>query len=223
MNMFDVNLIEFQELNAVTGDDGRFYTTPEGKVYPSVTTVLGKTKDQTHLQEWRDRLGEEAAARESKRTADRGTALHLLCEKLVLNQPYDLRKEMPVPVQLFTQLRPILIENVNNIMGVESPLYSDYLGVAGRVDLIAKFRGRNSIIDYKSSNKVKQRDWIEDYFIQTSMYSVMFEERTGIPIPQLVILIGTEESTKASIFIEKRDDWINKAIDRIDAYKKSLP
>ncbi len=221
--MFDVNLIEFQELTAETGENGRFYTTPEGNVYPSVTTVLGKTKDQTHLQEWRDRLGEEAAARESKRTADRGTALHLLCEKLVLNQPYDLRKEMPVPVQLFCQLRPILLENVNDIMGVESPLYSDYLGVAGRVDLIANFRGRNSIIDYKSSNKVKQREWIEDYFIQTSMYSVMFEERTGTPISQLVILIGNEESTKPSIFIEKRDTWINKAIDRIHSYKKSLP
>lgn len=220
--MFDHELIEFQELESVTTDDGRFYTTPEGKVYPSVTTVLGKTKDQSHLQEWKDRIGEEAAAYESKRAADRGTALHLLCEKLVLNQPIDLRKELPVPVQLFVQLRPIIQENVNNIMGVEAPLYSDYLGVAGRCDLIAKFQGKNSIIDYKSSNNVKQRDWIEDYFIQTSMYAVMFEERTGIPIPQLVIMIGNERSPKPSVFIEKRNDWINRGIDRIQQYKNSL-
>lgn len=217
--MFELNLIDFIELESETREDGRFYTTPDGKVLPSVTTVLGKTKDQTHLQQWRERLGEEAAARESKRTADRGTALHLLCEKLILNQPYDLRREMPVPVQLFTQLRPILQKNVNNIMAVEAPLYSEYLGVAGRVDLVAKFQGKTSIIDYKSSNKVKKREWIEDYFIQTSMYAVMFEERTGIPVPQLVILIGNEESTMGSVFIEKRDDWIGKAQERIEKYR----
>lgn len=220
--MFELNLIDFKELESETREDGRFYTTPDGKVLPSVTTVLGATKDQSHLQKWRERLGEEAAARESKRTADRGTALHLLCEKLILNQPYDLRKEMPVPVQLFSQLRPILQENVNNIMAVEAPLYSNYLGIAGRVDLVAEYQGKTSIIDYKSSNKVKQRDWIEDYFLQTSIYAVMFEELTGIPVPQLVILIGNEESTKGSIFIEKRNDWIYKAIDRIDQYKNSL-
>lgn len=220
--MFKLNLIDFTELESETREDGRFYTTPQGIVYPSVTTVLGATKDQSHLQAWRERLGEEAAARESKRTADRGTALHLLCEKLVLNQPYDLRKEMPVPVQLFSQLRPIIQENVNNIRGVESPLYSNFLGIAGRVDLVADWQGKASIIDYKSSNKVKRRDWIEDYFLQTSIYAVMFEELTGIPVPQLVILIGTEESTKPSVFVEKRDDWIYKAMDRINLYKKSL-
>lgn len=220
--MFKLNLIEITELESETREDGRFYTTPEGNVYPSVTTVLGATKDQSHLQKWKERLGEEAAARESKRTADRGTALHLLCEKLVLNQPYDLRREMPVPVQLFAQLRPIIQENVDNVMGVESPLYSNYLGIAGRVDLVADWQGKASIIDYKSSNKVKRRDWIEDYFLQTSIYAVMFEELTGIPVPQLVILIGTEESTKPSVFVEKRDDWIYKAIDRINLYKKSL-
>jgi genome maintenance exonuclease 1 len=191
-------------------------------VYPSVTTVLGATKDQSHLQKWKERLGEEAAARESKRTADRGTALHLLCEKLVLNQPYDLRREMPVPVQLFSQLRPVIQKNVNNIMGVESPLYSHFLGIAGRVDLVADWQGKTSIIDYKSSNKVKRRDWIEDYFLQTSIYAVMFEELTGIPVPQLVILIGTEESNTPSVFVERRNDWIYKAMDRINLYKKSL-
>lgn len=224
--MFDLKLIDFQELECETTDNGRFYATPEGKSYPSVTTVLGKTKDQSHLEEWATRMdkfwGEGAAARESKRTSDRGSALHLLCEKLVLNQPYNLRQEMPVPVQLFCQLRPILLENVNNIMAVEAPLFSNYLGVAGRVDLVAEFKGRRSIIDYKSSNKVKDRDWIEDYFIQTSMYSVMFEEMTGIPIPQLVILIGNEQSIKPSIFVEKRDDWIYKGIERIKQYKGLL-
>jgi ATP-dependent exoDNAse (exonuclease V) beta subunit len=221
--MFDLDLIEFQELDSVTTDNGRFYTTPDGKVLPSVTTILGRTKDQTHLNEWKERLGAKAAEFESQRAANRGSAMHNLCEKLVLNQPYNLRDEMPVSVQLFSQLRPILQERVNNIRAVEAPLYSEYLGVAGRVDLVADYEGKRSIIDYKSSNNVKKLEWIEDYCLQTSMYAVMFEERTGLPVNQLVIMIGNENSPKPSVFVQKRNDWIYKAIDRVNLYKNSLP
>lgn len=220
--MFKLNLINLPELLSETKDDGRFYTTPQGNVYPSVTTVLGKTKDQTHLLEWKKRIGESKANQESKRAADRGSALHSLCEKFILNQQIDIRKEMPIPAQLFSQMRPILIENVGEVLAVENALYSDYLRVAGRVDLVANFQDKVSIIDYKTSNKTKNKEWIEDYFIQTSMYSVMFEELTKIPASRLVIIIGNEESNQCSVFVEKRDTWINKAIDRINKYYKEI-
>jgi hypothetical protein len=218
--MFDLNLINFQELISETKSDGRFYTTPEGMVYPSVTTVLGKTKDQTHLNSWIKRIGEENAEKERRRTSTRGTNLHSLCEKFVLNQELNLREEMPDAVELFSQIKPILSKNINNILAVEAPLYSDFLGVAGRVDLVAEYDGRKSIIDFKTSNRVKEKEWIEDYFLQTAIYSVMFEERTGISIPYLVIIIGNEQSIKPSIFLERRNAWIDKAIDRINKYKE---
>jgi genome maintenance exonuclease 1 len=220
--MFKLNLITLPDLVSETKGDGRFYTTPQGNVYPSVTTVLGKTKDITHLLEWKKRIGELKANQESKRASDRGSALHSLCEKFILNQQIDIRKEMPVPAQLFSQMRPILTENIDQVLAVETALYSDYLKVAGRVDLVASYQGKVSIIDYKTSNKPKNKEWIEDYFIQASMYSVMFEELTKVPASRLVIIIGNEESNQPSVFVEKRDAWINKAMDRINKYYKEI-
>jgi genome maintenance exonuclease 1 len=217
--MFKLDLMKLPELVSVSKTEGgRFYTTPEGKVYPSVTTVLGATKDQTHLLEWKKRLGEAKANQESKRTANRGTALHSICERFILNQEIDLRKEMPVPAQLFSQIRPVLSENIGTVFALENSLYSHYLKVAGRVDLVAEYDGKLSIIDFKSSNKNKNKDWIEDYFIQTAMYSIMFEEMTKIPVPRLVIIIGVEESIKCSVFVEKRDTWTSRALGRINKY-----
>jgi genome maintenance exonuclease 1 len=218
--MFKIDLVKLPELESETRSDGRFYTTPQGKVYPSVTTVLGATKDQTHLLEWKKRLGEAKANQESKRAADRGSALHSLCERFILNQEIDLRREMPVPAQLFSQIRPVLLENIQRVIAVENSLYSDYLGVAGRVDLVADYDGKVSIIDFKTSNRTKNKEWIEDYFIQASMYSIMFEEMTKIPVPRLVIIMGVEESIKSSVFVEKRDTWTSLALDRINKYNR---
>lgn len=221
--MFKIDLVKLPELTIETTNGGRFYVTPEGKHYPSVTTVLGATKDQTALLEWKKRVGEIKAKQESKRAADRGTALHSLCERFILNQEIDLRKEMPVPAQLFSQIRPVLLENIHKVIAVENTLYSDYLGVAGRVDLVADYDGKMSIIDFKTSNKIKNKEWIEDYFIQTSMYSIMFEEMTKIPVPRLVIIMGVEESIKSTVFVEKRDTWASLAIDRINKYNRENP
>lgn len=218
--MFRLKLIDLPELVSETKSNGRFYTTPEGNVYPSVTTVLSATKDQTHLLEWKKRLGEAKANQESKRASDRGSALHSLCERFILNQEIDLRREMPIPVQLFSQIKPVLLENVGTVFSVENSLYSDYLEVAGRVDLVAEYNDIVSIIDYKSSNKIKNKEWIEDYFIQASMYSIMFEEMTKIPAPQLVIIIGNEESIKPSVFIERRNTWSSHALGRINKYNR---
>jgi len=218
--MFRLKLIQIPELVSETKSNGRFYTTPEGNVYPSVTTVLSATKDQTHILEWKKRIGEDKANQESKRASNRGSALHSLCERFILNQQIDLKREMPIPLQLFAQIKPVLLENVGSIFAVENSLYSDYLEVAGRVDLVAEYNDIVSIIDFKSSNKVKNKEWIEDYFIQTSMYSIMFEEMTKIPAPQLVIIIGNEESIKSSVFVEKRDTWISRVLDIINKYNR---
>lgn len=219
--MFKLDLIKLPELVSVTQEDGgRFYTTPEGNVYPSVTTVLSSTKDQTYLLEWKNKIGADKAKQESKRAASRGSALHSLCERFILNEEIDLRREMPVPAQLFSQIRPVLIENIGTVFALENSLYSDYLGVAGRVDLVAEYDGKLSIIDFKTSNRAKNKEWIEDYFIQATMYSIMFEEMTKIPVPRLVIIMGVEESIKSSIFVEKRDTWTDSALGRINKYNR---
>jgi len=101
----------------------------------------------------------------------------------------------------------------------ELPLYSTYLGVAGRVDLIAEHNGRLSIIDFKTSRKVKKKEWISGYFQQGAAYAVMFEERTGIPVDKIVIAITVDGQTDAQVFIEKRDNWVPTLQETIQLYR----
>lgn len=215
--MFNVDLIELPELVRIDGDV-RTYLTPTGEKYPSVTTVLSKTKDQTHLNAWRKRIGEEAAAKITTQAGRRGTATHLLCEKLVLNEPIDLTQEMPMSVHLFKQLEGFLKQNVNGVRVSEGSLFSHKLKVAGSVDLIANYGNQAAIIDFKTSRANKRKDWIEDYFMQCAMYSYMFWEMTQLHHPTLVVAIAVEEENKPQIFVEHVNDWIDKAQDRCKKY-----
>ena len=88
-------------------------------------------------------------------------------------------------------------------------MYSDHFGIAGRTDLIAEFDGTLSIIDYKTSNKLKKKEWCEGYFAQGAFYGVAYEELTKIPVPQVVIIMAVENE-HPQLFVEKRDDWIDK-------------
>lgn len=214
---FNVDLVELPSLVRHDGEQ-RFYETPTGEKYPSVTTVLDKTSDKSHLFKWRARVGEDKAAEITKRAATRGTATHLLCEKLVTNQDYDLKNERPIDVHLFKQLEPWLKENVNNIRVSEGSLFSHKLKVAGSVDLVANYRNHQAIIDFKTSLKTKKREWIENYFMQAAMYSYMFWEMTGIVHPTLVIAIAVEEENHPQIFVENVSDWIDKARARCKQY-----
>lgn len=216
--MFKHELIELPKLERVDSPDGRRYINPEGIAYPSVTTVLGATADKSGIEEWKKNVGEEAAAFELMRAGNRGTAMHDLCERLIRNQDIDLRREMPVPAQLFAQLRPLLLEHIDNIRGIELPLYSDYLKIAGTADLVAEWNGTLAIIDYKTSNKPKKSDWITDYWLQCAIYAIAFEERTGIPINKLVILMAVEQSVKPLVFEGTRKEWQDMAIRRIGAF-----
>jgi genome maintenance exonuclease 1 len=195
---------EYPKLERKTSADGsRVYATPSGRAYPSVTTVTGLHSKQGIL-DWRKKVGEEAANAISTRAANRGTRIHQLCEDFLLGEHVepDIFDQ-----DLFKKIRTHL-DRIDNIHALESPLYSDHLEVAGTVDCIAEYDGKLAVIDFKTSSKLKQRDWIHGYFMQTSAYAVMFEERTGIPIGKLVIIIGVDDE-EPQIFTERRDDWID--------------
>lgn len=217
--MFNVDLIELPELVRIDGEI-RTYLTPTGEKYPSVTTVLSKTKDQTHLIKWRKRVGEEVAAKKTAQASRRGTATHLLCEKLVLNEPIDLTDEMPMSIHLFKQLEKFLIQNVNNIRVSEGSLFSHKLKVAGSVDLVATYKNHAAIIDFKTSIKYKKLEWIEDYFMQCAMYSYMLWEMTQLYHPKLVVAIAVEEENNPQIVEQDVNDWISKAKDRCKQYHR---
>jgi len=194
---------EFPKLSRITSQDGtRVYKTPSGRAYPSVTTVTGLLKKQAIIN-WRKSIGEEAANSISRKAANRGTRIHGLCEKYLSNNEVDpgyFDKDM------WESFKSEL-NSINNICALEQQLYSDHLEVAGTVDCVAEYNGKLSVIDFKTSRRQKQRDDIHDYFMQCSAYAVAFEERTNIPIPQIVILMAVEDE-EPLIFIEKRDTWI---------------
>ena len=194
---------DLPKLERDTAPDGtRVYKTPSGKAYPSVTTVTS-LHSAKGIAEWRRRVGEEEANRVSARASARGTRIHTLCEHYLLgkNPEPDI-----FDAEMFNSMK-YWLQDIDKIHCLETPLYSDFLQVAGTVDCIAEFQGKLSVIDFKTSSKPKDRDDIYNYFMQTAAYAVAFEERTGIPVGRLVIIMGVDNDDPR-LFIEKRDNWI---------------
>ena len=223
---FKHNRVElgYDDLNAETKESGnRSYTTPDGESYPSITTILGYFT-KASIIEWRKRVGNEEANRVSRHACARGNALHNTVERYINNEEDFLQGEnMPHVLQLVGAAKSVLDERLDSVVLQECPLYSTQLRTAGRVDLIGEFDGTLSIIDFKTSNRVKSLDDIQDYFIQACAYSVMFEERTGTPIDQLVILMVVDGSSTPLIFIEKTEDWLEKMVNKITTYHAQNP
>ena len=204
---FNHNIIElgYEDLVAETTDTGRTYKCPDGSSFNSVTTVL-KVLSEDAIQAWRRRVGEDVANKIGVRAANRGTAVHSIIERYLDNNVEYDKDVMPDVLSTFKDVQPILDEHISEILGLEAPLYSKHLKLAGRVDCVGVFDNKLSIIDFKTSRKIKKKEWIHNYFAQASAYAIMFEERTGIPVPQLVIIIAVDNE-EPQVFVETRDDW----------------
>ena len=205
----------YNDLKTVTKESGRKYTTPKGD-YPSITTILGK-KGKDAIIAWRNRIGHEEANKISRQASGRGTAVHAVCENYVNNDPNWKKDLMPNILFDFNRIKDILDTRIGVVYGQELPLYSDHLGVAGRVDCVAEFDGKISIIDYKTSRKTKKKEWIDSYFMQECFYAIAWEERTGIPITQLVTIISVDNA-EPQVFIEHRDDWDKELVKTIKEF-----
>ena len=214
--MFEHVPVELTEMNAVTTEKGRRYRTPEGVDLPSITTVLSILSRES-IMKWRKRVGADEANRISHRASTRGTAVHAIIEKYINNEENFKDGYTPDIISSFIDLKPILDARIGRIYAQEAPLYSTHLGVAGRVDCVAEFDGHLSIIDFKTSMKPKRLDWIKNYFMQESAYAIMWEERTGRPITQLVTIISVDNH-EPQIFIEHRDNWVRPLRETIAQY-----
>ena len=204
------------DLKSQTFPDGkRYYTLEDGTKLPSVTTVLG-AKKKAAIMEWRKRVGEEEANRVSKKATSRGTNVHTLCERYLNND--KLGEVMPDAKEMFLDLIPLL-DRIDYIHYQEQALWSVQLGLAGRVDCIAEFDGVLSVIDFKTSKRVKQRDHILDYFWQETAYALMYEELVGKPINNLVTIMAVEGEPPA-LFIEKTEDHIDGLVNAIKFYRE---
>jgi genome maintenance exonuclease 1 len=207
---------ELQDLKSETFPDGkRYYTLPDGTKLPSVTTVLGAQKKQAIMQ-WRKRVGEEVANQISGIATRRGTAVHTLCENYLNNE--NVKMGMPDAYEMFLSIKPLL-NRINNIHYQEAALWSTKLEMAGRVDCIGEFDGKLSVIDFKTSKRIKSITSIEDYFWQTSAYALMYEELIGTPIDNLVIIMAVEDE-QPLLFQQKTEDHIPGLVKAIKFYKE---
>lgn len=209
----------YKDLETVNENGKRFYQTPDGQKHPSVTTVLSiNTRDA--IMEWRRRVGPEEANRVSSFAASRGTRVHTMIERYLDNRDDYLEKSNHITRKNFYTMKPTLDEKVSKVILQEAPLYSNHLGLAGRVDCIGVFDGRLSIIDFKTSAKPKKKEWIHNYFMQKTAYAIAFEERTSIPIVDLVTLIVNDIDKEPQVFKEKRDNWVEPLFDTIHRYRE---
>jgi genome maintenance exonuclease 1 len=210
----------YKDLVATTTEKGRVYLTPTGVKYPSITTVLGHF-GKHKIMEWRKAVGEAEANKIAARAASRGTAMHTLCERYIDNDEkvFD-EKTMPHVKAMFNSIKPVIDTRVGKVYLQEVALYSDYLRIAGRVDLIAEFDGVLSIIDFKTSSRRKTDNDIKDYFEQEAAYAIMFEERTKIPIVNLVTIMAVENDQEPLVFKEHRDNHARDLITKIRLYER---
>ena len=215
---FEHESVELTEMNAVTTDTGRKYKTPEGVNLPSITTVLSILSRES-IAKWRARVGAAEANRISHRASTRGTSVHEIIEKYVNNDPNFKDGYTPDIIASFLDVKAILDERLTKVYAQEAPLYSNHLGVAGRVDCVGIFDGKPSIIDYKTSMKPKRKDWIKNYFMQEAAYAIMWEERTGQPIVQLVTVISVDNAPP-QVFVEHRDNWVRPLRETIEKYNE---
>ena len=212
---------EFRELKKKEVNGSRQYLIEDNKVYPSITTVLGKDPSKLEgLKKWRKRIGTEKASKISTQSSRRGTRVHNIVEAYLMNDLNGQYNHNPLAMGMFTIIQPVLDERLDNIHAQEVTLWSDHLGVAGQVDCVAEFDNKISIVDFKTSSKLKKPEWIHDYYKQAAGYAVMWEERTAIPITQLVIVVTVSDEPKPQIFVEHRDNWTESLIESIDYYKK---
>lgn len=206
-----------QDLKAETVDGKRYYTLPDGSRLASVTTVIGATKKKA-IYEWRQRVGEDFANKISAIASRRGTNMHTLCERYLKNE--DLGTIMPDAKEMFYSIKPYL-NLINNIHYQETALWSKTLGMAGRVDCIAEYEGVLSVIDFKTSSRIKNREDIFDYFWQETAYALMYKELVGQSIKQLVTIMAVQGSDPI-IFKEKTMDHIPGLVDAINFYKEQI-
>ena len=205
MKTFEILDYGFESLPTENIDGKRYYITPTGEKYPSVTSVTGLL-NRDGIKKWRKRVGEKTANKISTQAARHGTSAHQLFEDYIRGDNFEekFKGAMPTTQQAFISLEKEL-NQIGVVHGLESPLYSHNLQLAGRVDCIAEWNGKLSVIDFKTSAKPKQEKWIQNYFIQETAYAKMFEELTGETIHTIITMIAVSDGS-SQLFIEQPSD-----------------
>lgn len=226
----------FPKLKQITVNGVRHYEVPtelsgslEPLLLPSITTILAANKEKKKaLAAWKKRIGEDAAKKISNHATSRGTSLHRLCENYLTNSEVEIKTLFEK--ENFNKIRGILEEHIYEVHCIEQKMYSLEYGIAGSTDLICEWALPSAgevlptVVDFKTSGKAKAKykQRIREYFIQGAAYALMFEEMTGIHVPQIAIVIVVEEELYPELVMAETKDWIHPLEEAIASYKESI-
>jgi hypothetical protein len=199
----------------------RVYQTPDGERLPSVTTILSATKDMTHINEWKKRIGEEKAQQIVTEAAGVGTAMHGNLERFIAGLERMPGKNL-VHVQA-NKMADVIIENglskVNEVWAMEQSLY--YPGLfSGTTDLVGVYDSEPAVMDYKQTNKPKKKEWVDDYMIQLTAYIMAHNEVYGTNIRRGVVFMCSRdlEYQQFDLTPDQYDHWEREWIKKVDEY-----
>jgi genome maintenance exonuclease 1 len=197
----------------------RLYQVPNGDWVPSITSVTSFYNRQIFIN-WRKRVGEEEANRITKKATTRGTDFHEAAQAYLENRELDWNNFRPATQFMFHHAKPFL-DKIQNVHAIERTLYSEYLGIAGRVDCIAEFEGELAVIDFKTSEKIKPEKWMENYFVQEQAYACMYYELTKIPVKKLITLMVTPGGDVEVFDKRNKDEYIKLLVRYIKKFVSS--
>ena len=206
MTFTHCNFLGELELDKKETPGCRLYQLPNGNWVPSITSVTGFYNREVFVN-WRKKIGLEEANRITKKATSRGTDFHEAAQAYLENKELDWDEFKPLTKFMFHHLKPEL-DKINNIHAIERTLYSEYLGLAGRVDCIAEYEGELAVIDFKTSTKIKPEKWVENYFVQEMFYASAYYELTGISVKKLITLMVTPEGEIKVFDKRNKEDYI---------------
>lgn len=216
-------IYEYAELKRRDTPEGRRYETPDGSLVASVTTILDKTKDKTHLIEWRKRVGEKKAQEITTEAAGRGTSMHKQLENWL--EHGELKTSGNLVHQTAGAMAQKIIDeymyDMDEWWGSEAKLYYPQL-YAGTTDLTGVYRGKQSIIDFKQTNKPKKTEWIDDYFMQGAAYAIAHNHLFDTGIEQMVIMMCSPDLQPQRWIVSGAEfqEWQNRWWDRVEQFYK---
>ena len=218
MSFIHCNYLGDLELDCKTTESIRLYNLPSGKWVPSITSITSFYNREIFVK-WRKRVGIEEANRITKRATARGTDFHQVCQDYLENKELVWENYQPTSKFMFYHAKPYL-DKINNIHAIERTLYSEYFGLAGRVDCIAEYEGELAIIDFKTSGKIKPEKWLENYFVQETAYACMYYELTQISIKKLITLMVTPDGEVKIFDKRNKKDYIKLLVKYIKEFVK---
>ena len=206
------------ELDKKEVDGIRLYKLPNDEWVPSITSVTSHYNREVFL-EWRRKVGDEEANRVTKEATTRGTDYHEAAQAYLENRDLVWENYLPATRYMFQSSKQHL-DKIGKIHAIERTLYSEYLGLAGRVDCIAEYDGELAVIDFKTSKYIKPEKWVQQYFVQETAYDCMYYELTKIPVKKLITIMVTPSGETHVYDKRNKGDYIKLLVKYVKEFVK---